>query len=53
MPYAATLGGGSEVRIVDSGGGLLPLHAGVLKVTDQLSLFGIHSEDGLAAFFER
>ena len=49
---ADTLGGGSEVMIVNLGGGSLPLHSGVLEVTDQLPLFGIHAEDRIAAFFE-
>ena len=31
---ADTLGGGSEIMIADLSGGLLPLHSGVLEVTD-------------------
>ena len=49
---ADALGGGTEVMIVDIGGGLLPFNSGILEVTDQLPFFGIHAQDRIAALFE-
>ena len=49
---ADALGGGAEVMIVDIAGRLLPFNSGILEVTDQLPLFGIHAQDRIAALFE-
>ena len=45
-------GGGTEVMIVDGGGGSLPFGAGVLEVTDQLPLFGIHAQNRISPLLE-
>ena len=52
IPNADSLGGGAEVMIVDLSGGLLPFSSGILEVTDQLPLFGIHAQDRITALFE-
>src|SRR5580704_10940594 len=49
---ADALGGGTEVVIVDVGGGWLPLNTGVLKVPNQLPFFGIHAQNRIATLLE-
>ena len=45
-------GCGTEVMIVDGGGGSFPFDAGFLEVTDQLSLFGVHAQNRISALFQ-
>src|ERR1022692_1702750 len=45
-------GCGTEVMIVDSSRGSFPLCAGVLEVTNQLPLLGIHAQNRISALLE-
>ena len=49
---ADAFGGGAEVVIIDGRGSSLPFSAGVLEVANQLSLFGIHAQNRIAALLE-